>query len=64
MNSVELLNNLNKIAGAHGIGVADIVENRLVGMKIRGIYEAPAAAVLYKAHQMLESLCLDRATFI
>ncbi|HHF7368263.1 TPA: argininosuccinate synthase [Legionella bozemanae] len=62
MNSVELLKELNKIAGAHGIGVADIVENRLVGMKIRGIYEAPAAAVLYKAHQMLESLCLDRAT--
>lgn len=62
MNSVELLKELNKIAGAHGVGVADIVENRLVGMKIRGIYEAPAAAVLYKAHQMLESLCLDRAT--
>ncbi|WP_454782502.1 argininosuccinate synthase [Legionella sp. WA2022007384] len=62
MSSVELLKELNKIAGSHGIGVADIVENRLVGMKIRGIYEAPAAAVLYKAHQMLESLCLDRAT--
>jgi argininosuccinate synthase len=58
----ELLAYLNTIAGTHGIGVADIVENRLVGMKIRGIYEAPAAAVLYKAHQMLESLCLDRAT--
>ncbi|KTD73477.1 argininosuccinate synthase [Legionella tucsonensis] len=62
MNSVELLKELNKIAGSHGVGVADIVENRLVGMKIRGIYEAPAAAVLYKAHQMLESLCLDRTT--
>lgn len=62
MNPVELLNALNQKAGAHGIGVADIVENRLVGMKIRGIYEAPAAAVLYKAHQMLESLCLDRTT--
>lgn len=62
MSSVELLKELNKIAGSHGIGVADIVENRLVGMKIRGVYEAPAAAVLYKAHQMLESLCLDRAT--
>ncbi|WP_115708706.1 argininosuccinate synthase [Legionella sainthelensi] len=59
---VELLQELNQIAGAHGIGVADIVENRLVGMKIRGVYEAPAAAVLYKAHQMLESLCLDRST--
>ncbi|QMT60100.1 argininosuccinate synthase [Legionella sp. PC997] len=62
MSSVELLKELNKIAGSHGIGVADIVENRLVGMKIRGVYEAPAAAVLYKTHQMLESLCLDRAT--
>ncbi|WP_454785776.1 argininosuccinate synthase [Legionella sp. WA2024007413] len=62
MSSVELLTELNKIAGSHGIGVADIVENRLVGMKIRGVYEAPAAAVLYKTHQMLESLCLDRAT--
>ncbi len=62
MTSVALLNKLNDIAGKHGIGVADIVENRLVGMKIRGVYEAPAAAVLYKAHLMLESLCLDRAT--
>lgn len=62
MDPVELLNTLNKKAGAHGIGVADIVENRLVGMKIRGVYEAPAAAVLYKAHHMLESLCLDRST--
>jgi argininosuccinate synthase len=62
MSSVELLTTLNKKAGAHGIGVTDIVENRLVGMKIRGVYEAPAAAVLYKAHQMLESLCLDRTT--
>ena len=62
MSPIELLAELNKKAGAHGIGVADIVENRLVGMKIRGVYEAPAAAVLYKAHQMLESLCLDRAT--
>ncbi|CDZ77981.1 Argininosuccinate synthase [Legionella massiliensis] len=62
LNPIELLTTLNKKAGTHGIGVADIVENRLVGMKIRGVYEAPAAAVLYKAHQMLESLCLDRAT--
>ncbi|MFI4918566.1 MAG: argininosuccinate synthase [Legionellales bacterium] len=62
MTAVTLLSELNKLAGAHGIGVADLVENRLVGMKIRGIYEGPAAAVLYKAHQMLESLCLDRYT--
>lgn len=62
MDPVSLLNTLNAKAGEHGIGVADLIENRLVGMKIRGVYEAPAAAVLYKAHQMLESLCLDRAT--
>ena len=62
LSPVNLLNLLNKMAGSHGIGVADLVENRLVGMKIRGVYEAPAAAVLYKAHQMLESLCLERAT--
>ena len=62
LSPVSLLNNLNVIAGKHGIGVADIIENRLVGMKIRGIYEAPAAAVIYKAHQMLESLCLEKAT--
>ncbi|WP_133127850.1 argininosuccinate synthase [Legionella nagasakiensis] len=62
LDPLELLKWLNQKAGMHGIGVSDIIENRLVGMKIRGIYEAPAAAVLYKAHQMLESLCLDRAT--
>lgn len=62
MSPVDLLAELNNIAGKHGIGVADLVENRLVGMKIRGVYEAPAAAVLYKAHLMLESLCMDRAT--
>lgn len=55
-----LLTELNDIAGKHGIGVADIIENRLVGMKIRGIYEAPAATVIYKAHTILESLCLER----
>jgi argininosuccinate synthase len=59
---IELLTYLNQKAGKHGIGVSDIIENRLVGMKIRGIYEAPAAAVIYKAHKMLESLCLDKAT--
>ncbi|KTD45594.1 argininosuccinate synthase [Legionella rubrilucens] len=62
LTPVHLLQQLNELAGQHGIGVADIVENRLVGMKIRGIYEAPAAAVIYKAHKMLESLCLDRHT--
>lgn len=61
MQPIQLLNELNKIGGKHGIGVCDIIENRLVGMKIRGIYEAPGAAILYKAHQMLESLCLDKS---
>lgn len=60
MAPTQLLKELNSIAGKHGIGVADIVENRLVGMKIRGVYEAPAATVIYKAHHMLETLCLDR----
>ncbi|MFA5959587.1 MAG: argininosuccinate synthase [Tatlockia sp.] len=60
MSPLALLTTLNSKAGAHGIGVADLVENRLVGMKIRGVYEAPAAAVLYKAHEMLESLCMDK----
>jgi argininosuccinate synthase len=60
LSPTEILGALNELAGKHGIGVADIIENRLVGMKIRGVYEAPAAAVLYKAHHILETLCLDR----
>lgn len=59
---VELVTKLNNIAGANGIGRTDMIENRLVGMKSRGVYEAPAAAVLYAAHQELESLALDRDT--
>jgi len=55
-----LLTELNAIGGKHGIGVQDIIESRLVGMKIRGIYEAPAATIVYKAHHMLETLCLER----
>lgn len=62
LEPIALLECLNQKAGAHGIGVADILENRLVGMKIRGVYEAPAATLLYKAHHMLESLCLDKTT--
>jgi argininosuccinate synthase len=62
MVAVELLKSLNALAGEHGIGMSDIIENRLVGMKIRGVYEAPAASVLYKAHHALETLCLDKAT--
>ena len=63
ISAVELLAELNKKAGKHGIGVSDIIESRFVGMKIRGVYEAPAATVLYKAHHILETLCLDRSTF-
>ncbi|MDR1417569.1 MAG: argininosuccinate synthase [Endomicrobium sp.] len=63
LKPVELITRLNEIAGKNAIGRTDIVENRLVGMKSRGVYEAPAAAVLYAAHQELESIALDRDTF-
>ena len=53
---------LNKLGGENGIGLLDIVENRLVGMKCRGVYETPGGAILYKAHSVLESLCLDKYT--
>jgi argininosuccinate synthase len=59
---VELITKLNEIAGANGIGRIDIVENRLVGMKSRGVYESPAATVLYAAHKELESIAIDRDT--
>jgi argininosuccinate synthase len=62
MGPVELLAYLNEIGGAHGIGRIDIVENRLVGMKSRGVYETPGGTILYAAHQGLESICLDRET--
>ena len=60
--AVELLTRLNKLGGAHGVGRADLVENRLVGMKSRGVYETPGGAILYTAHRALESVCLDRET--
>ncbi len=53
---------LNKLGGENGIGISDMVENRLVGMKSRGVYETPGGTILYKAHEMLEQLCLDRDT--
>jgi argininosuccinate synthase len=62
MSPLDLLLTLNHKAGAHGVGVTDMVENRLVGMKARGVYEFPGGTVLYKAHQILESVCLDRHT--
>lgn len=62
LDPVELFIRLNKVAGAHGIGRVDIVENRLVGMKSHGVYETPAGTVIHKAHQALESICLDKHT--
>lgn len=62
MGGVELIEYLNEVGGKNGIGINDLVENRLVGMKSRGVYENPAGAILYKAHDVLESLCLDRDT--
>ena len=62
MGPVELLMHLNEVGGAHGVGRADLVENRLVGMKSRGVYETPGGTILYAAHQGLESICLDRDT--
>ena len=59
---VALLEALNRLGGENGIGLADIVENRLVGMKSRGVYETPGGTILYKAHKVLETLTLDRDT--
>ena len=62
MKGAELVKALNALGGANGIGLADIVENRLVGMKSRGVYETPGGTILYHAHAVLETLCLDKAT--
>jgi argininosuccinate synthase len=62
LEGVTLIERLNRIAGAHGIGRADLVENRLIGIKSRGVYETPAGTVLTQALREVESLCLDRAT--
>ena len=62
MDAVSLVQKLNKVGGENGIGIADIVENRLVGMKSRGVYETPGGTILYYAHQVLETLCLDKET--
>lgn len=61
-DSVALLQELNRIGGANGVGIVDMVENRLVGMKSRGVYECPGGTVLYLAHRELEYLTLDRNT--
>ena len=62
MKAADIIWKLNKIGGENGIGIIDIVENRLVGMKCRGVYETPGGTILYYAHQVLETLCLDKAT--
>ena len=62
MSAKDIILALNKLGGENGIGLLDIVENRLVGMKCRGVYETPGGTILYKAHQYLESLCLDKMT--
>lgn len=62
LSSVEIIEKLNKIGGANGVGICDMVENRLVGMKSRGVYETPGGTILYTAHEILESICLDKDT--
>ncbi len=62
MGGVELIKYLNEVGGKNGIGLNDIVENRLVGMKSRGVYENPAGSILFKAHDVLETITLDRDT--
>lgn len=62
MKGSDIIRKLNELGGANGIGLLDLVENRLVGMKCRGVYETPGGAILYRAHELLESLCLDKMT--
>lgn len=62
MKVSDIIWKLNKLGGENGIGLLDLVENRLVGMKCRGVYETPGGTILYYAHQVLETLCLDKAT--
>ena len=62
MKGSDIVRALNKLGGENGVGIIDIVENRLVGMKSRGVYETPGGAILYFAHKQLEMLCLDKET--
>ena len=62
MSAKNIILKLNELGGKNGIGILDIVENRLVGMKCRGVYETPGGTILYKAHSVLETLCLDKMT--
>lgn len=63
LGGTQIIEKLNQLGGANGIGIADIIENRLVGMKSRGVYETPGGTILYHAHNKLEELCLDRDTY-
>ena len=63
MKVSEIISKLNELGGKHGVGIVDIVENRVVGMKSRGVYETPGGTILMEAHQQLEELILDRATY-
>ncbi len=62
LSPLQIVEKLNELGGKHGVGIDDIVENRLVGMKSRGVYETPGGTILYAAHKELEYLCLDRQT--
>ena len=62
MDGLSIVEKLNELGGANGIGLLDIVENRLVGMKSRGVYETPGGTILYKAHELLEMITLDKET--
>lgn len=63
VDAVTMVDTLNRLGGQHGIGISDIVENRLVGMKSRGVYETPGGTILYHAHNKLEEICLDKDTY-
>ena len=63
LSGTKMVEKLNELGGKNGIGLADIIENRLVGMKSRGVYETPGGAILYHAHGKLEELCLDKETY-
>ena len=63
MDGVSLIYEMNRLGGAHGVGLVDLVENRVVGMKSRGVYETPGGSILYYAHSELEHICLDRQTY-
>jgi argininosuccinate synthase len=62
LSATDILKELNTLGGKHGVGIIDICENRVVGMKSRGVYETPGGTILYAAHQQLEEICLDKQT--